>query len=80
MVAVPNQRPQKYHDHFLLGEYLSPAHSKCYCPGCVSVRGEPKVKFSGSPQKKYAVAHGWVKFGLRYIVHINVSNSPQSHG
>lgn len=51
------------------GEYLSPKieHSKCYCPNCLRIWGEPRVKFSGDPQKKYAVARGWVKFGLRYV-------------
>ena len=25
------------------------------------------MKYSGDPPAKYAVPHGWVKFGLKYV-------------
>ena len=44
-----------------------PEHSKCYCGSCCQLREEPDVKYSGDPLMKYAVPHGWVKFGLKYV-------------
>ena len=61
-----------YHDKpfmFFLDVFLSPEpeHSKCYCGSCCQLRAEPDVKYSGDPPAKYAVPHGWVKFGLKYV-------------
>ena len=51
-----------FSDVFLSPE---PEHSRCYCGSCSKLRGEPDVKYSGVPPMKYAVAHDWVKFGLK---------------
>lgn len=57
-----------FSDVFLSPE---PEHSKCYCGSCCQLREEPDVKYSGVPPMKYAVPHGWAKFGLKYVYYVH---------